>query len=725
MELLVVYYYLVVAMIAIIRSLLRQGAKVSAGGFITCVGGATAYSYTEQGAGFRREAFFWSKILPVVSDYYIQTGQSSPYVRYQKWTQTGLYKRNISAGGCDDGPGAVVKQPKIAEGPINNNNHAEHQGEEENDGENENDTIIKERRRDLIKFLHDKHAPTIFQVMLDLKGLYIKLGQVLSVTALPVPEPYRILFRTLQSNVPGHEEFDSVVKPTLQREFGVTDLEELFEFIEPVPCGAASIGQAHRARLNSSYTYDNDTNNDGNNNDTVIQIEDRDRDVIIKVQYPDAAWQVPADIDCVGDFLKICIWAGVVEKESAKMSYDEFSRQFLSELDYDRERQNLEIVHESSLNPQAPYLKHGVIVPKVHQNLCTNKVITMEFLPGPTMESEAKRQLELLGIDTSGGITQVIKNAAKNAVKDPVNNEEPSRVLVRRMTTKGTLYDDDDVRNRNRKDRRDDARINHSWRLSTASEVLGRFISFDSILWIVRTYKRMVLLSQACTVSIVTVLPSSLVSIQTQKWVDEHRSAAEEAERLGEIEDWCTALFDVHGHQIFNLGLFNADPHPGNILVVANNDKKNPGRSKSKNTSKASIGLIDFGQCKSLTKDEQTKVANLIVSVANNEPDENIANAFRDMDIITKNNSTEFLAEFGRLMFGPFEAHHLNHKWHMQLHQKDKVLYFPKELSMVYRTSLLLRGLAVSLQLNYSVGDQWKNHAQMAIDRKTASSATS
>ena len=50
--------------------------------------------------------------------------------------------------------------------------------------------------------LYDRHAPDILEVMLDLKGLYIKLGQVLSVTALPIPEQYRTLFRTLQSDVP-------------------------------------------------------------------------------------------------------------------------------------------------------------------------------------------------------------------------------------------------------------------------------------------------------------------------------------------------------------------------------------------------------------------------------------------------------------------------------------------------------------------------------------------
>jgi hypothetical protein len=43
-------------------------------------------------------------------------------------------------------------------------------------------------------------------------------------------------------------------------------------------------------------------------------------------------------------------------------------------------------------------------------------------------------------------------------------------------------------------------------------------------------------------------------------------------------------------------------------------------------------------------------------------------------------------------------------------------VYFPNELSMVYRTSMLLRGLAMSFQINVSVGEQWRDHALAAID---------
>ena len=87
------------------------------------------------------------------------------------------------------------------------------------------------------------------------------------------------------------------------------------------------------------------------------------------------------------------------------------------------------------------------------------------------------------------------------------------------------------------------------------------------------------------------------------------------------------------------------------------------------------------------------------------------------MGIETKNDSTEYLAKFAKLMFGPLQSYHLDHSWHKELHRQDAVTYFPNQLSMVYRTSMLLRGLAVSLQFNVSVGELWKSQAQEAIDR--------
>lgn len=612
------------------RLVSRNVGLMTAGGMTAAAAAAFTYYYlpsSETALGTRRQLQFWSRVLPVVVDYYWNFGNYSPYVKYLKFME----------------PASITEDDE----------QLQSKQEEQ-----------QRQYRDRLDAAHGRNAPQILQAMLDLKGLYIKLGQVLSVTVIPIPEPYRVLFRTLQSDVPGWEEFDTIVKPVLEREFGVQSLESIFSSIDPIPCGAASIGQAHRATL--AATGD---------------------EVILKVQYPDAAWQVPADIQCVGDMLKLCVWAGVVDKDAAVMSFDEFARQFLAELDYNAERRNLEEIHGSSVQSDSPYRRRGVVVPRVYPDLCTKLVITMTYFPGPKLEQEARRQLELLGIDTSKGFRSIVRDTSVTENSDL--SESFDGIMMNRDSQNQTALS--------------------SWKI-TASKWIGQVIGVDAILWAVRLTRRLMLLSTAGAVATIQATSPILVPTTWQEWAEAHQFASEQAGRLALTESWIDALFDVHGHQIFHLGLFNADPHPGNILVLDEADKSPSTR----------LGLIDFGQCKRLTPDEQVQVARLVVSVAEDQSNEAIAAAFRGLGVQTKNDSTEFLADFARLMFGPLKPHHMSHGWHQKLHDLDRIVYFPKELSMVYRTSLLLRGLSLSLQVNTSIGEKWRHHAQAAIDRHAA-----
>ncbi len=52
----------------------------------------------------------------------------------------------------------------------------------------------------------------------------------------------------------------------------------------------------------------------------------------------------------------------------------------------------------------------------------------MLYLPGPTMEIEVRRQLELLGIDTSVEIAHIIRDAAKDTCEN--HNDAASGELL-------------------------------------------------------------------------------------------------------------------------------------------------------------------------------------------------------------------------------------------------------------------------------------------------------
>ena len=121
-------------MLSATRTIVRRGALGLAGTAAAGTTVAAVYAGTDQGAGFRREVQFWSRIFPVVADYYVYTARSSPYVRLQGYLAN-------------------------------------------DDDEDNEEEARRRRKRAKLDELHERHAPDILNVMLDLKGLYIKLGQ--------------------------------------------------------------------------------------------------------------------------------------------------------------------------------------------------------------------------------------------------------------------------------------------------------------------------------------------------------------------------------------------------------------------------------------------------------------------------------------------------------------------------------------------------------------------
>mmetsp|Transcript_6166 Transcript_6166/g.15248 ORF Transcript_6166/g.15248 Transcript_6166/m.15248 type:complete len:681 (+) Transcript_6166:83-2125(+) len=674
-----------------VTKIARLTAQGLGGTVIAGCSAITVYAFTDQGLGLRREIRFWANVTPVVFDYWWHVSSSSPLLKFQE----SFYGDDDDEESRRQTERAVNEEDELqqtsllqGDGGKRGNNEIVKVSNEDEWNSDDGYEYKSGAQREMYKKLHNRNAPRIFSIIRDLGGLYIKLGQVLSVTALPVPSEYRELFRTLQSNVPGHEEFETVIKPTIESEFGIP-LDELFESIDEIPCGAASIGQAHRARL---LMRPKGINSEGRGN--ILTREDNQsdheysNDVIIKVQYPDAKWQVPADVKCVGDFLKVCVYFGVVDESSSRLSFEEFSRQFLAELDYLREARNLQEVYESSLDPEAPYIKRGVEIPKAFPELCSDQVITMTYIPGPKFEEEARKQLESLGIDTSRGIQSVVKEDAAKDKQSLSSSEKSKNMFVGKF-----------------------------------AERIGAIVGLDNIFSLVRVARQAWLWSTALVVKSIQLASRTAPSLAPisqawLQWAKDHENSASRAEML----DWTSyaidALFDVHGYQIFNQGLFNADAHPGNILVIQNNNEICSSIDNNRRRHHGpKLGLIDYGQCKRLNVEERRKVARLVVSVVNEESDEEIASHCRDLGFVTKNNSTKFLSTLARLMFGKFQSEHLKTSWHKSLHEEDEIVYFPNELSMVYRTSLLLRGLAMSFQLNVSVGEKWREHAEAILDQ--------
>ena len=116
---------------------------------------------------------------------------------------------------------------------------------------------------------HRRGAARVLSSAVSLGGTLIKAGQFASVRPDLVPATYAQALAGLQDRVPPQpwSTIETVIRRELRR-----SIQEVFAAIEPEPVAAASLAQVHRARLV-----------DG-------------REVAVKVQYPDLAGAITADL---------------------------------------------------------------------------------------------------------------------------------------------------------------------------------------------------------------------------------------------------------------------------------------------------------------------------------------------------------------------------------------------------------------------------------------------
>ncbi|HEX4458360.1 MAG TPA: AarF/UbiB family protein, partial [Polyangia bacterium] len=93
---------------------------------------------------------------------------------------------------------------------------------------------------------HKRNARRIHRTIARLQGLFIKVGQLISIMTNFLPEEFRHELSGLQDQVPPRPYAD--VAQRFTEEFGKPPRELFAEFDER-PMASASIGQVHKARL--------------------------------------------------------------------------------------------------------------------------------------------------------------------------------------------------------------------------------------------------------------------------------------------------------------------------------------------------------------------------------------------------------------------------------------------------------------------------------------------
>lgn len=209
--------------------------------------------------------------------------------------------------------------------------------------------------------IHRRHARRFARVACKLKGANIKLGQLASLQAYVLPQPYVEEFRTLRDAVPPSNY--SKIAAMIRRELG-EDPKDLFESFDEEPIAAASMAQVHRARLKSG------------------------EDVAVKVLHPGLERSVAVDLFLLR---RLMGFLGFFYRTlDLKQLYREVEEPLLEEMDL--------LAEGKATEEFGATLKDlDVVVPEIYWERSSRRVLTMSFIEGVRVDQ--REQMDEWGVD--------------------------------------------------------------------------------------------------------------------------------------------------------------------------------------------------------------------------------------------------------------------------------------------------------------------------------------
>jgi len=235
--------------------------------------------------------------------------------------------------------------------------------------------------------VHTRNARRVNATILRLQGLFIKVGQLLSIMANFLPQEFRAELEALQDRVPPRPYAE--IAERLQAELG--ERMARVASLDQEPIASASLGQVHVARLV-----------DG-------------RRVCIKVQHREIDQIVRLDLRTIRRIMRIVQW--FVPVQGLDAYYFQIKELLSQELDFALEANNIERIAKNFTADER------VVFPKPVRELCTTRVLTTTFVEGFKLSDATP--FDALGLDKKDVARRLVRLYCQMIFVDGVYHADP------------------------------------------------------------------------------------------------------------------------------------------------------------------------------------------------------------------------------------------------------------------------------------------------------------
>lgn len=244
---------------------------------------------------------------------------------------------------------------------------------------------MKKERRSRV---HRRNARRMYKGFVSLRGVYIKLGQILSIMGTFLPKEYTEELEGLQDEVPP-QPYKTISKSFLQA-FGKYP-PEVFKTFKHTPIAAASLGQVHEAT------------------------DEQGRRLAVKILYPNVAMVIRVDLTILGWALRV--YRTFVPVQQIERVHSQLADMLSRETDLSHEAR---CIARMSKNFEGD---PDVLFPTVIPEWTSRTVLTMTFMDGVKIGKKAA--LEQLGLHPDAVATKLATAFYKQLFLDRFFHADP------------------------------------------------------------------------------------------------------------------------------------------------------------------------------------------------------------------------------------------------------------------------------------------------------------